>query len=927
MKYITLLSLLTLHTISIFAIKIDKAFCEREVNPIVVNASHPTFGWTLTSDKQGDAQTAYQIIIATDRKLLNEKNADVWNSKKIKSNTSQFINYAGTELKAGQRYYWQVKVWDSKGKASEWSETQQFDKGLQPNDWKAQWIGAITKADANLPEGRHFHKWGMPKAKRAVWDSVAPLARKSILLRKEINVTKTIERAMVYVSGLGHYELTINGSKIGESEFAPLWTDYDKTVYYNSYDLTAALRSGNNAVGVLLGNGMYNITGNRYIKFWISFGPPTLKLQMHITYTDGSSQTIASDDTWKYSESPVTFNCIYGGEDYDATKEQSGWDKPAFNDQDWKPAVIQEGPKGTLTGQTAPAVKIMSTFGVKQIKHAIPGRILLDMGQNLSGFPAIKIKGAKGQTIKLIVGELTNGDTLASQKQTGGPHYYKYTCKGEGIESWHPRFSYYGYQYIQVEGANYKDCPRGENLPELLEIESCFVHSSATQNGSFSCSNELFNQVHVLINNAIKSNMQSVFTDCPHREKLGWLEQTHLVGPGIICNYDVANLYRKVQNDMADAQLSDGLVPDIAPEYTQFTDGFRDSPEWGSSAIINPWMYYEYYGDSSLITHSYDMMKRYFNYLVSKSDSCIVSHGLGDWYDFGEHRAGPSMNTPIPLTATAYFYHCAVLMQKSAELTGNSADIKYFSEWAGNIKDAFNKKFYNPATQQYATGSQVSNAMALYFNLVEPQNKEAVLANLISDIKARGNRLTSGDVGNRYLFQTLATNDRNDVMYDMNNHYEVPGYGFQIQLGVTTLTENWDPRKGASWNHFMMGQIEEWFFKSIAGISPDTNAPGYKHFFVSPAMVGDLKWAKGSVASPYGQINTSWTKEDGKMSITVNVPVNTTATIIFENADSKTITINGQSTTQIKNLTLENQGNKTMINVPSGNYTIIGKNK
>lgn len=928
MKKLVVLFVAALLGHSTWALNVAKCTCELLENPLAVNVVAPRFGWVLESSVNGDKQTAYEIVVGSSPSNIDKNIGDVWQTGKVKSGQSQFVKYGGAPLKSAHRYYWKVRTWDVKGNVSKWSKTARFDIGLlAPADWGAQWIGAIRRENAHLPEGRNFHKWGIPKSQRALWDSVVPFAKRSIMVRKEFTVDKQMHRAMAYVSGLGHYELSINGSKVGNSEFAPLWTDYDKTVYYNAYDLTQVLKQGPNALGVLLGNGMYNVTGNRYVKFWGSFGPPTVKLRLVIEYKDGSRSVVVTDPSWKYAESPITFNCIFGGEDYDANLEQAGWDLVAFDDKTWSSVTEMEGPQGSLVAQMAPAVGVQESFGVKRVVNAVPGRLLFDMGQNLSGFPAIRVRGKKGQVVKLWVGELTEDDTLVNQKQTGSPHYYQYTLKGTGEETWRPRFSYYGYQYVQVDGANYNGCLQQDGLPQLIELKSCFVYSSAQRHGSFSSSNELFNQTHRLIDRAVCSNMQSVFTDCPHREKLGWLEENHLVGPGIIFNYDVANLLAKTQQDMMDAQLENGLVPSIAPEYTQFTGAFRDSPEWGGAIIINPWMLYEYYGDAAPIVNSYDAMRRYFAYLITMADNGILSHGLGDWYDFGEHRAGAAMNTPIALSATSYFYHMARLMEKSAGMVGKPDDVRFYAQWSKTIRKAFNDKFFNAETKQYATGSQVSNAMALYMGLVDGADKNAVLANLVADIRAHGNRLTSGDIGNRYLFQTLADNDLNDVMYQMNNHYDVPGYGFQIKMGVTTLTENWDPRKGASWNHFMMGQIEEWFFRSLAGIKTDMAQPGFKHFVVEPAMVGDMKWVSASTQTLYGTLNVKWELEGKSASLKVSVPVNTTATLVLKGVDPETATINGRSVWTAKGVSAEKQGDKILVTVDSGEFVLFGTRK
>jgi hypothetical protein len=764
---------------------------------------------------------------------------------------------------------------------------------------QAKWIGAIRTDSARIPAGIRFPSGEMRTPEtRAIWSKIDTLSRNSILLRKSFSINKEIKEAITYVCGLGHYEFSINGKKIGDDMFAPLWSDYDKTLYYNTFDITNKLKKGENVFGVMLGNGFYNVQGGRYIKLRVSFGAPTLWLKTIIQYKDGSKTEIISDDSWKWNFSPVTFNDIYGGESYDARLEQQDWNQAGFKEKNWKSVVLQKVPKGKLTAQEANPVKIMQRYDIQSLKKLTKAEcdsagkstkrivdasaFVLDMGQNLSGFPEIKIKGKKGDKVTMYVAEALTDEGAANQNQSGRPHYYEYTLKGEGVETWHPRFSYYGFRYIQVEGAVMKGDKNPEKLPVIQDIKSCFVYNSAPETSTFSCSNELFNKTHVLIEKAIKSNMQGVFTDCPHREKLGWIEQLHLNGPVVMYNYDVTTLYRKIQQDMVDAQLPDGMIPSIAPEYNKFGtkaayDNFGVSPEWGSSVLIVPWMYYEFYGDSSLIVNSYQTMRRWMDYLSSRAENHVLSFGLGDWYDYGDYKAGFARNTPVNFVATAYYFLASQLMVKSARMVGNQHDIKYYTQLGNHIRKVLNTKFFNPDTNQFATGSQTANAMAVYLGILEPQHKQAVLNNLVADIKKHGNRLTTGDIGNRYLFQTLATNGLNDLLYQMFNHDEAPGYGFQLKFGATTLTEQWDPRRGASWNHFMMGQIDEWFFASLAGINPLKN--GYQEILIKPEPVGDLKYVNASFNSLYGKIAVQWKKEDGKFWLNVKIPVNCSAKV------------------------------------------------
>lgn len=901
-------------------ITISRLTCEMQEGLVVVEGS-PRLGWVMESPENGTRQSAYEIDI---REAFTGRS--VWNSGKVYSSQSQLVSTKGADIRPDNsfNYSWRVRVWDETDTPSEWSSEAKFRAVPERLSSSGQWIGAITRQNAHLPEGRKFHGGELKKPEvKAAWEAVDTLAKKSICLRRTFQVGdateggtnrkpgKKIVEATAYVCGLGFYEFSLNGQKVGNSEFAPLWSDYDKTVYYNTYDVTEQLRRDENVVGILLGNGFYNVQGGRYRKLQISFGPPTLLFELVINYEDGTCTTVHSDNEWKYDFSPVIFNCIYGGEDYDARREQKGWNQIGFDDSHWRPVVIQEAPKGILRPQMAAPVKIMERYDIQKVtklnadqvasasvstKRTVdPSAFVLDMGQNLAGFPEIKVRGKRGQKVTLIVAEALTEEGACNQRQTGRQHYYEYILKGEGDETWHPRFSYYGFRYIQVEGAVLKGQKNPQKLPVLKNIQSCFVYNSAKKVSTFESSNRIFNAAHRLIEKAVRSNMQSVFTDCPHREKLGWLEQVHLNGPGLLYNYDLTAYAPQIMQNMADAQHSNGAMPTTAPEYVIFEgpgmDAFAESPEWGGSLVIFPFMYYETYGDDSLIKKYYPNMRRYVDYLKTRADKGILSFGLGDWYDYGDFRAGFSRNTPVPLVATAHYYMTVMYLVQAAKMVGNDFDIHYYTSLAQDIMVAFNKCFLHKDTAQYGTGSQCSNALPLFLQMTQDADKqgnyrpdadlnEKVFANLIKDVEAHGNRLTTGDVGNRYLIQTLARNGEHELIYKMFNHEEAPGYGFQLKFGATTLTEQWDPRQGSSWNHFMMGQIDEWFFNSLVGIRPSTTPKqGYQKFIIAPQPVGDLKYVKASYETLYGTINVDWTCENGTFTLNVSVPVNTTAVV------------------------------------------------
>ena len=852
-------------------------------------------GWQMTGDTNGERQSAYEITICE-----NVTNKKVYTSGKVKSSQSQLVNVPALKPNT-HGYYWQVRVWNEKGEASDLSKKQKIR--VVPEKIDAEWIGAITRKDAKLPYGRFPNSVFKKDSFKTKWADVDTLSAKSIILRKGFDTgRKRITDAVVYVCGLGHYRLNINGATVGDAEFAPVWSEYDKTVYYNVFDVTDLITAGGNAVSVLLGNGMFNVQRmGRYSKLQTSFGPPQMLLRLEINYADGTRQVIKSDGDWKYSLSPITFNSIYGGESYDARLEQQGCCKAGFDDSGWRKAVVTEGPKGRLTPQTVQPVRIMERYGIKSWKpipadslasaskstkrEIHPSAFVADMGQNLAGFPEITVSGKRGQKVTLIVAEKLTRQGACDQRQTGRQHYYEYTLKGDGAdETWHPHFSYYGFRYIQVEGAVLEGQPNPDGLPVLKRLNSCFIYNSAEEVSSFECSNPLFTDTHRLIERAERSNMQGVLTDCPHREKLGWLEQDHLCGPSLLYNYDMTRYAPKVIRDITDTQKADGMVPTTAPQYISFGNLFDDSPEWGSTLVILPFMYYDQYGDSTLITDNYEPMRRYVDYLTTRADNGIVSHGLGDWYDYGPWRAGFSKNTPIPLVATAHYIFDLQLLTRAARMTGRKADAQKYSALLDKTVESFNREFFKPDSCTYGTGSQTSNALPLYLGLADG-NKQGVLASLVNDIKEHGNRLTTGDVGNRYLFQTLAQNGLNELLYTMLNHYETPGYGFQLRHGATTLTEQWDPNQGSSLNHFMMGQIDEWLFKTLAGIQNQPGTHGLRHLLIQPTLVGDLQYVKASTHSLYGKISVDCTRT----SLTVEIPVGSDATVVLPNGERKQV--------------------------------------
>lgn len=903
-------------------IRIVKLLCNNTENRAVIPAPDPQFSWQLTSKARNQHQLAYQILVSDNRKEIENSRGNIWDSGKVNSNQSIFIPYKGQPLNPAHTYFWKVKVWNQKGIASEWSKAGTFQTGLFADaDWKnAQWIG-YDDMPAELKLFPGIHGNGDNQGPKALKRTVVPLFRKSFTVHKKVS------SATLFISGLGHYEAFVNGGKVSESFLAPGWTNYDKAVFYNAYDVTSRIRKGENILGAIVGNGFYNINRERYRKLVIAYGMPKLFCRLQIEYTDGTKEDVVSDGSWKTAASPITYASIYGGEDYDARLEQPNWDKPGFDASAWQTVKLVTPPAGKLTAETDYPLRVMENFAAKEISEVKPKVFLYDFAQNASGIIELKVKGKKGQEVRLIPAELITKDKLANQQATGGPYYFSYILKGDGEEIWRPRFTYYGFRYVQVEGASPEKAGSSSDGPVIIHLKMLHTRNSAPGTGSFECSNKLFNSIFSLIDWSVKSNLQSVLTDCPHREKLGWMEQTYLMGNSVQFNYNIYHLYEKLVNDMIQDQTPEGMVPDIAPEYVQFEGGFRDSPEWGSAAVILPWLLYEKYGDAAVLEKAWPMMVRYVTYLKSKSVDNIVSHGLGDWFDMGPRQPGESQLTPKSLTATAIYYYDLNLLTKIAGILGKDSDQRSLAAWADSVKTSFNTKFFNKQTGVIATGSQTSMAMPWSVGLVDPEYRDLVINNLEDSIRANGKALTAGDIGFHYLVEALTKGGKSQLLYEMNNRNDVPGYGFQLAKGATALTESWPALENVSNNHLMLGHLMEWFYAGLAGIGQSETSVAYKEITIKPEMPDGLTHASASYDSSYGLIKSHWTRNGKTVSCTVEVPVNTTALVSLAVTPESVITESGRPVSQVKDVEVISKKDGLMVcRVGSGNYSFSIEN-
>ncbi|MCW3092911.1 MAG: alpha-rhamnosidase [Ferruginibacter sp.] len=829
-------------------------------NPVGIDVEEPRLSWTIESKNREFSQSAYQVLVASSPDKLDEGTADIWDSHKVLSANSVLVPFTNHPLHSRQRYYWKVRVWDEKGNAFSYSEGAFWEMGLLKNtDWQAKWISAPLVYD-----------WASFVARRKLLikegeKEISPAPQ----FRRSFNVPKKAVKATLYISGVGYNVPCLNGQGIGDQLLDPAFTRYDKTVLYSTYDVLQTIRSGENVLSVVLGNGWYNMFTKAVWGFdhapWRN--EPALLAQLEITNEDGSTQVIVSDETWKVAPGPIIFNSIRQGESYDAGKETPGWNKPGFNDKQWSPPLEVRGPLGILKAQMIQPVKATDQLVPKTIMQPQPGLYVFDLGKAIAGYARLKISAPAGTEITLRYAERLSKDGRVDQQDIGQHvenHLVqtdKYICKGGGVETWNPSFVYHGFQYIEVSGlpAN----------PGKETITGIVLHTAMEPAGSFECSNQLFNSIQQAALNSYQSNFMGYPTDCPQREKNGWTGDAHLAAEMGLYNFKGQNAYTKWLRDITDEQRPSGEIPAIIPS-SGWGYFWGNGPAWDNAMVLIPWYLYQYSGDQRILQQMYPHIKRYVDYLGTKTDNHLMKIGLGDW-------APAKTKTPPEVTSTAYYYVDALLLSKMAGLFGNDADKEKYAELANKIKVAFNKQYYHQ-NGVYDQGSQTALACAIYQGLTGDDLDKTVAA-LVAAVKNSDDHLDCGILGTKYLLHALSDNGHSDMAYKIVNQRSFPSWGNWIGQGATTLWEQWDGSE--SHNHIMFGDVSAWFYKNLAGISPDTDLPGFKLIRFQPYFSPDLAWVKAAHQSMYGEIAAGWSRKNNLISYTITIPANTNGNIIL----------------------------------------------
>ncbi len=871
--------------------------CDYHINPVGIDIAQPRLSWQIVSTENNILQQAYEIRVAETQEYLSKGSKLLWSTGKISSSESVNVSYNGPAVKSMQRYWWQVRIWDSNSKASAWSEPAYWEMGLLNSaDWKASWIRFGDEKDNKV-------------------------SRPSQFFRKEFALSKKIKSARIYVTALGLYELHLNGKKVGPDLFTPGWTSYKSRIQYQTYDVTSLLGQ-QNALGAIVGDGWYR--GNIGFQAQRSYygDKSALLAQLEIRFADGTSETICTDASWKSTTGPILESEIYNGEIYDARLELTGWNQTGYADTKWIGASVYDYTKATLIAPQGVPVKAIQEIKPVRFIKTPQGESVLDMGQNMVGLVRLKVKGNSGDKIVIKYAEVLDKtgnfytDNLRAARCTD-----TYILKGGGEEIYQPLFTFHGFRYVKLEGL--------ATEPGLDQVTGIVIHSAMTPTGSFACSDSLINKLQHNIQWGQKGNFLDVPTDCPQRdERLGWTGDAQVFSMTAAFNFDVSAFYTKWMKDFPADQSANGRVPHVIPDVLKGDGG---ATAWADASLIVPWTVYQVYGDKRILEVQYKSMKAWVEYMHTRAGSRNLWLGdahFGDWLAFASNSSSyPGATTEKDLIATAYYAYSSKILSKIATILGKTDDATFYANLSEAVKKAFIEEFVTK-NGRVVSNTQTGYSLALAFDLMPENLRKSAADYLAADVKKMGH-LTTGFVGTPLLCQTLSAIGRDDLAFMLLNRKKYPSWLYPVTQGATTIWERWDGQKpdGSfqdvgmnSFNHYAYGAIGEWLYKHVAGLDLDPQNPGYKHLLLYPHPGGALTKATAEFNSMYGIIKSSWKLEDSKFTYDVTVPSNTTATVTLPNADKAKVTINQISLTGCKECNAEQKGDNTVVQLGSGNY-------
>ncbi|MEZ0325253.1 MAG: family 78 glycoside hydrolase catalytic domain [Fimbriimonas sp.] len=884
--------------------------CENRVNPLGVDAAHPRLSWVLQGSgrARGRHQSAYRVLVSSDSKLLERNVGDLWDSGKRVSAEQNEIAYAGVPLKSGKACFWKVRVWEGKS-VGPWSKPASWEMGLlQAKDWAGRWIND-GKQSSSAPD--------------LYADDPAPI------FRKEFSVRKPVARARLAISGLGYYEASLNGMRVGDHVLDPGWTRFEKRVEYQVYEVRAQLSRGDNCLGILLGNGWYNplplkLFGSFNLREHLAIGRPRVIAQLRIEYADGSVQTVATNQTWRVGESAILRNSIYLGEVVDARKEVRGWDEAGYDDSDWRAPGLAKEKLGPLVAPSQPPIRVTATRPAVKVSQPKPGVYIYDLGVNFAGWVSLKLDVPTGTEIRMRYGELLYPDgalnpmtSVAGQikgfkqgtkESIGGPGAPEiawqadtYIARGGG-ETYTPTFTFHGFRYVEMTG-----------LPEPLPLSSVTamrLNSDVESVGSFECSNTMLNELQAMCRRTFLSNIFSVQSDCPHRERLGYGGDIVATSEAFMANFDMAGFYEKAVRDWSDSALPDGMFTDTAP----FMGIQYCGVIWAMAHPLLIDQLYTHYGNRRIAEEEYAAAKRWLSLVEKRYPGGIVTDGLSD-----HEGLAPA---PADAMVTPMYFQSAKLLAAIAKRLGRSEDETHFRQLAEKISGAYLAKFLDEATGKVGPGTQASQSFALYTGIVGESARAKVFDYLVKDIESRGNHLSTGILGTQFMLDVLSREGRADLAYAIVTQLDFPGWGWMLKNGATTLWEHWEFSDNTfSHNHPMFGSVSQWMMSWLGGIQPDAGAAGFDRIVIHPRTPAGLDWVKSSYRSVRGKIVSNWSRRGKKLRFEIEVPINTRALVSVPAKSVAAVTEGGKRLADVEGVSgVRLRGDSVELNVGSGRY-------
>ncbi len=837
--------------------------CEYAENPMGVESPRPQLSWVLLSKDHDQRQSAYRILVSSSAKRLQEGRVDLWDSGIVRTGESAHITYEGAPLASGMQCHWKVRIWDDTGTASRWSDAGQWEMGLlRAEDWTADWIGAGPAREPRPPHG--FFR--STNELTSVTGSVQVNPR-SVLLRKEVELRQGIRRARAFVTGLGYYELHCNGRRVGDRVLAPAKSNYRKWVLYDTCDLTPFLEPGTNALGLILGNGWFNPA----MKWWEPyrmqwFGSPRARLQIHVEYDDGSTSTIGTDGTWKTKPGPILSACVYDGEEYDATQESPGWDKRGHSERDWRTATVVEAPGGALVSHLMPAIRVTQHLRPVGIRTPRPGVHVFDLGQNFAGWVRLRVSGPRGTRVTMRYAEDVHPDgTLDTGSNERALATDVYVLKGEGRETYEPRFTFHGFRYVEITGY--------PGTPALGDVLGCVVHTACARTGSFASDHGLINRIHEATVWSQRSCMMGYPIDCPQRdERLGWMGDALVTAEEALYNFDVALFQRQwLEGIRFNQNPADGDISIVSPRpYT----AEEPDPVWSSAYPVMVWEFFRHHGDRRFLGEHFDALSRYVDHLGTQATNHVLPrYWIGDW---GSIVEGWKEGDP-PSVTTAFYFLDATIAGKAARVLERTNEAARYESLSREIRSAFRQAYLHPGGQHFEPETQFGNALPLVLGLAEETERPAVLDNILADLERHGGHFDVGVLGAKYLVDALTDSGRPDAAFALATQTGYPSWAHMLEGGRNTLSEFWDLH--GSHNHVMMGSIDAWFYRVLAGIQPDEARPGFRHIVIRPFVPDSVGRVEARVETVRGRIAVGWWKQRKEWVMRVDLPANTEATV------------------------------------------------